>query len=291
MTAQVDSTPSNEHAPATISLLHATFFRPGGPLPVRDRWLETASRPEFVEYIAALDSSDQRAIDATAKTKRIISPSVDEVTAVRNWNAAASIAKGALLFVIADDLVPPAAWDNIVRESIGALDPDHVSFAVKVLDSERPGIKMLHPVVSRRFFEELGLFDPDFTGVYCDDDITTRAFWRSAILDGTKLVLLHVNPTDSPIAQPTISHKRVNASEEFERGAQLYRSKWSVARRVPLKRHGRLIAVQPGDTSIRRNRVIAARLLTVYDFARWTVRRSVDYLLDPRSLRARIRSG
>ena len=117
------------------------------------------------------------------------------VTAVRNWNAAADASVGHLLFVIADDLTPPVGWDSILDGIVGALDPCRFAFAVRVADIDprldpRPTL-LRHPIVSRRFFEELGLFEPEYTGLFCDDDISLRSFRHAVVIDGSVLRLQH----------------------------------------------------------------------------------------------------
>ena len=212
-----------------FSLLHATWRRPGGPLEVRASWLACADQPDRVEHIFAMDDDDLVAIHDTEGCLRVISAATDEVTAVRNWNTAAALATGDVLLVIADDLLPPQGWDTTLTRIIGPFDPTTAAFAVKVTDSPDPASMLLrHPVVSRAFYERHGLFTPEFTGVYCDDDITRRAFWRAAILDGRPLVLHHRHPTLMPAeVASTESHTRINADGEYERGEALFRSLWS----------------------------------------------------------------
>ena len=212
-----------------FSLLHATWRRPGGPLEVRASWLACADQPDRVEHIFAMDDDDVVAIHNTEGCLRVISAATDEVTAVRNWNTAAALATGDVLLVIADDLLPPQGWDTTLTRIIGPFDPTTAAFAVKVTDSPDPASMLLrHPVVSRAFYERHGLFTPEFTGVYCDDDITRRAFWRAAILDGRPLVLHHRHPTLMPAeVASTESHTRINADGEYERGEALFRSLWS----------------------------------------------------------------
>jgi hypothetical protein len=150
------------------------------------------------------------------------------VTAVRNWNAAAAAAEGDLLVVIADDLFPPPGWDQALIEMTGRLDPTRTPFVVKVADSPRPADVLLrHPVVSRAFYTRFGLFSPAYRGVYCDNDFTTRAFWRSVILDGRSLRLEHRHPALTDTVAPSESHDRMNRHDEYERGVARYVATWS----------------------------------------------------------------
>lgn len=220
----------------TISLLHATYFRPGGPLPVRDSWLAQATDKDRIEYIVALDDSDLEAVARTEGCRRVVSPSSATVTAVRNWNAAAAEATGQLLVVIADDLVPGNGWDADLWRICSDADPAVHPFAIKVTDApEQPRDTLLrHPVVSRAFYDCFGLFDDRYRGVYCDDDITLRAFWRAAIIDGRSIAFRHVHPSrDADVARST-SQTRINDHNEYTYGRQVFTGSWSrVHRAVP----------------------------------------------------------
>jgi hypothetical protein len=183
--------------------------------------------PTRVEHVFALDADDEISMRATEGFARVVSrPRPSSVTAVRNWNAAADISTGQLLFVIADDLTPPAEWDSTLDKIVGALDPCRLAFAVRVADIDpatdsRPTL-LRHPVVSRRFFERFGLFDPEYTGLFCDDDITLRSFRHAVVIDGSALRLQHQR-LDS---RPTASQRRINTDEELARGRRVRDRKW-----------------------------------------------------------------
>lgn len=217
----------------SMSLLHATYRRPGGPTAVRDAWLAAADRPGTIEYVFALDADDVEAIRMTAGQARVVSPAQAAVSAVRNWNAAAARATGALLVVVADDLVPPRGWDARLADLVRPLDPTVVPFAVKLTDAvDDRKVLLRHPVVSRAFYARFGLFDPAYDGVFCDEDITTRAFWRAMILDGRSIVLEHRHPLSDPAVPTTESHRRMNDDLELEHGSRLYTSSWPRFRRM-----------------------------------------------------------
>jgi hypothetical protein len=215
----------------TISLLQATYRAGAAALRVRAEWLARATDPTRVEHVFALDADDEVSVHATQGLTRVVSPPLpNTVTAVRNWNAAAEASTGHVLFVIADDLTPPAKWDSILDEIIGELDPRRFAFAVRVADIDpetdsRPTL-LRHPVVSRRFFETLGLFDPEYTGLFCDDDITLRSFRNSVVVDGSALRLRH-HRSD---VHPTHSQSRINTDEELAHGRTVRDRKWGRSR-------------------------------------------------------------
>lgn len=225
---QAGSTASRRSAPLPkISLLHATHCRPGGPVPVKRTWLEHANHPDLVEYIFSMDANDPESVTATDGHSRVVNaPRQGSVTAVRNWNAAAEIATGDLLMVVADDVYPPPGWDASLRQSIGTLDPQSVDFAVKVADGPGRNMLLRHPVISRAFYRRFGLFSDDYRGLYCDNDLTVRAFWHSVILDGRSLELEHRHPTLRVTDGASASHRRMNTVEEQRFGRRVFVTSW-----------------------------------------------------------------
>lgn len=217
-----------------ISLLHATYHDPDTALAVRAAWLEAAIHPDRVEHIFAMDDTDVASFEATEGLNRVIVADVgDGVTAVANWNAAAAAATGDLIFVIADDLVPPVGWDRLLGAFVHHIDPRSVPFAVKVHDSPIDGDVLLrHPVVSRAFYDRFGLWSPEFRGPFADEDFTWRAHRDAVIIDGRALVLDHRHPHFDGSVSETESHRRMRSVEEHERGEGLIEERWSEAERA-----------------------------------------------------------
>lgn len=217
-----------------VSLLHATYRSGARAIDVRNTWLERADRPADVEHIFGLDDDDLISVEATAGYRRVVSPGLSgRVTAVRNWNAAALSATGELLFVIADDLLPPASWDSQLRELVSAVDPACHAFAIKLSDGADPNeVWLRHPIVTRKFYTLYGLFSSEFAGLYCDNDITLRAFWKAAILDGRNIRLEHLHPTMDAGVAPSSSQRRMATEQEFEAGLRVFERRWSRWRRA-----------------------------------------------------------
>jgi hypothetical protein len=227
-----------------ISLLHATY-RAGPPaVALRDLWFQSAKSPDDVEHVFALDADDELSLSATLGYLRVVNPpSPDRVSAVRNWNSAAAASSGALLFVIADDLEPVPDWDATLRSIVGTLDPQRFPFAIGLADNR--GSLMRHPLISRCFYSRFGLFAPEFSGVYCDHDITFRAFNMAVVLDGQQLSLLHHRPNNTEGFEWSDSQIRLNAPEEYETGLRLLLDKWGCVRRAT--RHD-YFEPRPGST-------------------------------------------
>lgn len=212
-----------------ISLLHATYLSDANPLDHRDHWLDRADFPSRIEYVVAMNEEDHRAVASTQGATRIVSRPQDKYsTAVQNWNAAARAAQGELLFVISDDLHPPQGWDTAIEALVERHDPLVEDFAIKIQDSPSDLDTLLrHPIISRAFYESFGLFDPDFRGVFCDNDITMRAYLSSRILDGRSIRFGHLHPHSDQNIPESKSHAKINTPEECVLGNEIFRRKFS----------------------------------------------------------------
>jgi len=227
-----------------ISLLHATFRAGESALDVRSAWIGRSEVPRRVEHIFALDTDDDISLRATNGHRRVTGAPVEGVTAVRNWNAAAGAAGGDVMFVIADDLLPPQGWDSRLEQLVSPLDPHLAPFAVKVHDndSKPDDVLLRHPVISRAFYEQLGLWSPLFRGVYCDNELTVRAFWRAFIVDGRSLRLEHRHPEEMDVRWSE-SQRRLNQGSEYADGSAAFARSWG-----PVRRKLPVYLVEPGLT-------------------------------------------
>ena len=227
---------SSSDSEPQISLLLATYHNPVGAANHLSEWIRLAAEPESVEGLVAGDDSDPylARLDSSPYPTLISPAKAAASSAVRNWNFAASHATGSLLFAIADDLHASAGWDEKLVEVSQGLDPRKVSFGIKVADflGDRSTL-MRHPVVSRKFYETLGLFDPRYDGVSCDLDISRRAFWRAFVIDGTSAVFEHRHPVHDNAVKPSRSQKLQNRTHALDMGRSKFRKQWPLLLREP----------------------------------------------------------
>ena len=187
--------------------------------------------PAGVEHIFAFNSDDRVSayhpeVSAGVAGERL----PGRVTAVRNWNAAAERSSGNLLFVIADDLLPPPDWDQQLLTIIRDLDPIRTPFVVKVLDSEVFGDSLIrHPVVSRCYFQRFGLFYSGYEGLVADVDFTLDAHRRGMVVDGRSLALDHRHPSRG--AGASASHVLMENAAARRIGEELLAQRWPLWKR------------------------------------------------------------
>ena len=206
-------------------------------------WLEVAANPSEVEGVIAGDTTDpfltrsREAIESKGFSTIIAPGTEGQSTSVRNWNAAASVATGSLLFVVSDDLFPPLQWDGLLLSLVGSLDPDRQSFAIKIADfGGDSGSLLRHPIVSRAYFRKYGLFDPSFSGVFCDTDLSKHAFQKAAIFDGRAAIFEHRHPLHDKSVERSQSQSRQYSGDALAKGESIYRRKWSLVTRLsPLR--------------------------------------------------------
>lgn len=222
-----------EQSSIEISLLHATYRAGQAAVANRNHWLELARHPNLIEHIFAFNADDEvsLATPEICNSGLALPATPGRVTAVRNWNAAASAAGGSILVVIADDLLPGAAeWDESLRYIIGCLDPLLSSFVVKVQDSNRRDDHLIrHPIISRAYLRRYGLFNPVYRGIGADNDFTFSAHCRGLVVDGRDLVFEHRHPTMG--ATPSESHHSISSSDELDYGKSVLASRWPRWRR------------------------------------------------------------
>ena len=70
----------------TISLLHATYRSGAAAVALRDSWMESASSPELVEHIFALDADDELSMYATQGCRRVVNPASPARVSAGTWS-------------------------------------------------------------------------------------------------------------------------------------------------------------------------------------------------------------
>lgn len=238
-----------------FSLIHATFNSSLGLHNHYARWISRCDFPEDVEYIFAMDRKDLNSCEAPDGFKVILTNTDRDLSSsVTNWNAAALSSVGRVIVAVSDDLEPCNHWDSRIRELIIDREPSSESFVLKIKDSDDETNSLVsHPIVSRAYYQKLGLFDPEFASMYCDNDFTWRAFFRSTIFDAREIEFTHLHPHLGNYPE-SVSHQRNNRPVEYRHGESVFKGKWpffidaSEARRLPLTPPTRQTAYTPWHT-------------------------------------------
>lgn len=225
-----------------FTLIHATYNSQESLDAHFKKWISACQVPQDVEYIFAMERGDLNEREHPTGFRKVITvPGDGRSSAVLNWNAAAAAATGEILFAISDDLTPPKNWDAELKNAIGTTCASKTRFVMKVKDSHDLADSLVsHPIVSRKHYEDLGLFDPAFSSMYCDNDFTWKAFFSSEIFDCRGIEFLHSHPHLGGFAE-TESHRRNNRQLEYDFGLRQFQKRWppfiepAGARRLPLR--------------------------------------------------------
>lgn len=207
-----------------ISLLHATRNTPARALITKQIWLERAKNPENVEHIFGIQSDDTESNLAFGEedVANSVPPPDWASSSVANWNAAAAISTGDILVVIADDLTPPQGWD----EELQKLPAGKEEWACYVPDSLRDDGLMCHPVLSRALYNKRGyVFHPNYYGVFCDNDFTTRTQLEAPIMQVKGLKWQHDHPMNGTRPVDAIVDLQ-NSETAYKYGVNVFVSHW-----------------------------------------------------------------
>lgn len=169
-----------------ISLIHASYNSEGQAVRVRDSWLSLAKYPKYIEHCLGFQGNDKSVrrefriptkshmgISRDSLTRFVATDEFPGISAVRNWNAAASISTGELLLAIADDLVPPPNWDEQIYNILtqyGQKDELLLVFSdarcdITTVSGVKDTFLPRHPLLTRKLYNRFGyLFNPQFAG-------------------------------------------------------------------------------------------------------------------------------
>ncbi len=214
----------------SITVIHATR-RPEQALKIRAEFMTKAADPAGIEYIFAIDAEDHETAMAFS------GPQVHFVTApnsrggiVAPFNAAAAQANGRILVMAADDCHPPEGWDRQIREALrGQL---HLPRLLWVSDGYSDQPVATHPIITRALYQQNGgwFFCPDYPHLFCDTELTERAFQRGEVVDGRHIVFRHDHPMFTG-AKPDALHQQRNSPEAWATGREIF------LRRNPNSKH------------------------------------------------------
>jgi hypothetical protein len=195
----------------TYSLCQASYKTYGRSKQVRDYWLKQATKPERVQHCLGfefndtgvsheygIESKEKSGITKDGKTLFETTEPQDTVSAVRNWNASASLATGNFLIAIADDLVPNPGWD----EYLDVLLRDFSSSDIIVTFTDDRCYRLTgdiedtllprHPLMSQASYKRLGyLFNPMFNSVGPDFDLLILSLKEGMLIDGRGIKFHH----------------------------------------------------------------------------------------------------
>ena len=177
------------------------------------------------------------------------------VTAVRNWNAAAAACTGDLLVVIADDLHPSHGWDTALEALCHDLDPVRAAFVINVNDHHVLDDLIRHPVISRNYYKNYGLWHPQYDGYCVDNDFTLSAHRRNVVIEGSQLKFDHKHWLRNT-STSSLSESQELIRTTGPQGKAIFVQRWPTWKRRlirwPLKPRAGQVVISPAERAIRR---------------------------------------
>ena len=197
-----------------ISLVHATRGRPVEAVQCMTLWLSRATHPERVEHIFAVDHDDETA-DVLKRFRSVTQK--DQGYSVGAWNLGASKATGDIIIQLSDDWECPPGWDEMIEKRLDISQPQ----VLRISDGYRKDELLCMAILTRKYYEQNGLFNPRFRNVYSDTDFTFRAAKNGAIVDARDIAIVHHHPffEERPL---DATYQRGNDPAEYERAKAIF---------------------------------------------------------------------
>lgn len=201
--------------PVKIALLHATRGRAQQAWECRERWLNTATDPNAIEYVMAVDSDDKASVELARQFAHVI---VEPGSCVRAWNAAANASKADVLVQLSDDWHPSLGWDTAILRELGDTSKPSV---LAVGDGHRTDSLLCMAILTRARWEAQGreMFSPEYQSVFSDNEFSHRAWRDGVVIDAReRLSFTHAHPFFDKEAKWDSTYEAQNAKARYEDG-------------------------------------------------------------------------
>lgn len=203
---------------AKISLLHATRGRPAKAWRARMDWLRSASNPDAIEHIFAIDADDESSMPLVVARCVVAGGHGGPVDA---WNAAAKVSKGEVLVQLSDDFEPFQGWDAAILDAIGDTSKPAV---LAVGDGHRKDDLLCMAILTRaRYKDQKHLFHPEFFSMFSDNWFSHCAFRDGVVIDARDSIeFQHMHPAFGK-AEMDETYARSNAAMNYQIGEGVFR--------------------------------------------------------------------
>lgn len=212
--SELEKTILDESKKTRISLIHATRGRPINAVQCMTMWMSRARHPERVEHIFAIDQNDKTA-DILKRFRSVTQ--TEEGYSVGAWNIGAQSASGDILIQLSDDWECPPGWDEMIEERLDISNPE----VLRISDGYRTDDLLCMAILTRKYYEQNGLFNPRFKNVYSDTDFTFRAAKNQSIVEARDIRIVHHHPFFEKGALDE-TYQRGNDPAEYKRAKAIF---------------------------------------------------------------------
>jgi glycosyltransferase involved in cell wall biosynthesis len=202
---------------AKISLLHATRGRPAQAWRARMEWLRSATNPDAIEHIFAIDVDDVQSYPLT-NARCVIS--THNSGCVGAWNTAAQSCSGQILIQLSDDWKPFQGWDEAILCAIGDTSKPKV---LAISDGFRKDDLLCMAIMTRaRYIEQGHFFHPEFFSMFSDNWFSYKAAQDGVIIDAkAKILFEHAHPAFGK-AESDQTYERSNDGYHYLTGQGIF---------------------------------------------------------------------
>ncbi len=199
-------------------------------------WAERAYTPALIEYVLAWERDDEattKYFDEMLPTAEV--PWIDgSVVAIRGdfrgsapaWNAAASVASGALYIQVSDDLSPPEHWDTALLNRLPE-GWESEKLVIAINDGLRRDRLLCHAICTAAYAEFRGEFlHAGYQSMFSDNDFTLTAYRGHAkgeckVIEARDLLFEHLHHCKT--GEPAdATYEWTNRKEAYEAGRKLF---------------------------------------------------------------------
>ena len=172
-----------------ISLVHATRGRLIKAAAARKLWLDRADKPWLVEHIFCIDDDDAE-VKPLKRFHHLSVPAGGGCVRAFNHGVWATVAD--VIVIMADDVIPPQKWDQLILERLGPVREPKV---LGVSDGYQTGGLLTCQIFTRAWLQLDGhVYHPLFKNVFADQWFTHCAYARNLVIEARDLIFEHDHP-------------------------------------------------------------------------------------------------
>ena len=211
----------------TFSLCHATARLPDGWRAAHAAWRDNCDNWDDVEYILCIDQIDMEKLIVTPFSQHPSDISVainkGRQCAVDAWNCSAKWSTGKFIIQVADDFFPCEHWDTELLKVIPDIEGEYVIETKTGTSADDEWRRLLpHSMLTRKYYERIGsrLFDPEYEGMYADDEFSEVARRDGVVIDARHLLFPHKHWIGTSVPFDEI-YARQNSPERYAHGLEI----------------------------------------------------------------------
>lgn len=212
-----------------FSIIHPSRSRCFKAAGTAEKWLSNYNGYNDAEYIVSLDESETHANKICYKgmfeklQKHFPSIPIklvydNNTNVVQAMNRGAREAEGEILVCVSDDFDCPLNWNDAILKLVDV----NKKVALRINQGiEKFKTNIALPILTKLLYDELGyIYYPEYSGMFCDDDLTLVCESLGVLVDAPELLFQH-NHYINGRAPIDDTYRRHNNKESWELGKRI----------------------------------------------------------------------